>query len=243
MSGRDSEREIQQAYYATGGGEKLDPPEGVRGEHDLALAMLLGFLSWAPAKSLLDVGAGTGRNLVKIGKAFPNLELTGIDPSPELRQVSVERWGLKPGQISDGDATRMPFADQSVDIVTSFGILHHIKDHAAAVAEMARVARVAVFISDVNCFGQGNKALRMLKHAMHSLGLWNASVSLRSGGKGYFISEGDGLYYSYSLIDDLPILNKRFEHVMVSNLMGQSTDHYRDSPRIVVCAHNETPSP
>ena len=243
MSGSASEREIQQAYYAKEGGEKLDPPEGVRGEHDLALALLLGFLSWVPVKSLLDVGAGTGRNLVKIGKAFPDLELSGIDPSPELREVSVSRWGLKPGQISDGDATRMPFADKSIDIVTSFGILHHIKDHASAVAEMARVARTAVFISDVNCFGQGGKPMRMLKHVMHALRLWNASVSLRSGGKGYFLSEGDGLYYSYSLIDDLPILNKRFEHVMLSNLIGRSTDHYRDSPRVVVIAHNETPSP
>jgi hypothetical protein len=41
------------------------------------------------------------------------------------------------------------------------------------------------------------------------------------------------------LIDDLPILNGRFANVMLSNPAGRSTDHYRDSPYLVVIAHNE----
>jgi SAM-dependent methyltransferase len=241
MSEVSSARDIQQAFYAQGGEDRLDPPAGVKGEHDLALSMLLGFLGWAPVKSLLDVGAGTGRTLAKIREAHPHIALSGIEPSPDLRGFGVKRWGLAPGQIADGDATKMAFADKSFDLVCSFGILHHIKDHAAAVREMARVARIAVFISDVNCYGQGGRLARMVKHGLRATRLWGASVLVRSRGKGHFWSEGDGLYYSYSLIDDLPILNERFAHVILSNPTGSSTDHYRDSPYLVAMAHNEKP--
>ena len=231
-------REIQQAFYASGGERTLDPEPGAKGQHDLPISLLLGFLGWAPVKSLLDVGAGTGRTLSMIKAAHPGLNLSGIEPVSALREASVSRWGLTPGQIAEGDATNMPFADNSFDLVCSFGILHHIKDHGRAVAEMTRVARTAVFISDVNCYGQGGKLMRMIKHGLRTLGLWQASVLVRSRGKGHFWSD-DGLYYSYSLIDDLPILNGRFTNVMLSNPTGQSTDHYRDSPYLVVIAHNE----
>ena len=241
MTDLPSDTAIQRAYYAAGA-HTLDPAEGLRGSHDFPLSILQGYLGWArDVHSLLDVGAGTGRTLSMIPAAQPTIELRGIEPTAELRQTSVARWGLAPGQIAEGDATRLPFADKSFDVVTSFGILHHIKDHGRAVSELARVARKAVFISDVNCYGQGSKPLRRIKHVLRRLGLWGLANYIRSGGKGYFVSQGDGLYYSYSLIDDLPILNGRFEHVIVSNTLGQSTDHYRDSPFLVALAHNAEP--
>jgi SAM-dependent methyltransferase len=241
MQDQPSASDIQLAFYARGGADKLDPAAGAKAEHDLALSLLMGFLSWAPVNSLLDVGAGTGRTLARIHERYPHIALKGIEPSPDLRNHSVTRWGLQAGQVSDGDATNMPFADKSFDLVCSFGILHHIKDHARAVAEMARVAKTAVFISDVNCYGQGSKPLRTVKQILRTLGLWSTANLIRSRGKGYFVSEGDGLYYSYSLIDDLPILYERFPHVILSNPTDRSTNHYRDSPFLVAIAHNEKP--
>lgn len=233
-----NEVQLQRAYY-TGGSPLLDPAEGIVGSHDLAQSLLIGFLGGIEVASLLDVGAGTGRMLAKIKEIYPGIEVKGVEPSPDLRAVSVERWGLKPGQIVEGDATKLPFADASVDVVSAFGILHHIKDHARAVAELARVARKAVVISDVNCYGQGGKPVRLVKHALRALRLWDAATWLRSGGKGYFWSEGDGVYYSYSLIDDLPILNRRFRNVILANASGKSTDHFRDSPYLVAIASDE----
>ncbi len=238
MNSVTDEVQLQRAYY-TGGSPLLDPAEGVVGSHDLAQALLLGFLGSFKVDSLLDVGAGTGRLLSKIHEAHPGIALSGVEPVPDLRAVSVERWGLPPGQIVDGDAQKLPFADRSFDVVTAFGILHHIKDPARAVSEMARVARKAVVISDVNCYGQRSKPVRIFKQTLRALGLWKASVWLRSGGKGYFWSEGDGVYYSYSLIDDLPILNARFRNVILANASGHSTDHFRDSPNVVAIASDE----
>lgn len=226
---------MQRAYYASDA-QALDPAEGVPGSHDLPIALLLGYLGRYDIGSLLDVGAGTGRTLSKIHAAHPKISLKGVEPSPVLRQVSVDQWGLAPDQVMEGDALALPFADRSFDLVTAFGILHHIKDHARAVGEMARVARKGVFISDANCYGQGGAAIRLVKRTLRGLGLWPLVNYLRTGGKGYFVSEGDGVYYSYSLIDDLPILNRRFEHVMLINPTGQSTDHFRQSPFIVAIA-------
>jgi len=227
--------DIQRAYYASDA-QALDPAEGVPGSHDLPISLLLGYLGGQEIGSLLDVGAGTGRTLSKIRAAHPNISLRGVEPSPVLRQFSVDRWGLAPDMVMDGDALALPFPDRSFDLVSAFGILHHIKDHARAVSEMARVARKGVFISDANCYGQGGTALRLVKRVLRGLGLWPATTYLRTGGKGYFVSEGDGLYYSYSLIDDLPILNRRFEDVMLINPTGQSIDHFRQSPFLVVIA-------
>lgn len=213
----------------------------MQGSHDLAQSLLLGFLGGMQVSSLLDVGAGTGRMLAKIKQAYPHIEVSGVEPSPDLRAVSVERWGLAPGQIAEGDATKLPFADRSIDVVSAFGILHHIKDHARAVAELARVARKAVIISDVNCYGQGSWPLRRVKQILRALRLWDAGTWLRSGGKGYFWSEGDGVYYSYSLIDDLHLLNARFKNVILANASGKSTDHFRNSPYLIAIASNEHP--
>lgn len=238
MSSQPTETQLQRSYYE-GGSHLLDPAEGMSGSHDLGQSLLLGFLGGIEVSSLLDVGAGTGRMLARIKATHPGIAVTGIEPSAALRAIGVERWGLAPGEVVEGDATNLPFADRSIDVVSAFGILHHIRDHARAVSELTRVARKAVVISDVNCYGQGSWPVRRVKRALRALRLWDAATWLRSGGKGYFWSEGDGIYYSYSLIDDLHLLNARFRNVILANASGKSTDHYRDSPYLVAIASDE----
>jgi SAM-dependent methyltransferase len=96
----------------------------------------------------------------------------------------------------------LPFPDQSFDAVCEFGILHHVPDPSLVVDEMMRVARNVVVIADANRFGQGPMALRIVKLLLHKLGLWNAYDYLRTGGKHYQVSEGDGVFYSYSVYDN-----------------------------------------
>jgi SAM-dependent methyltransferase len=44
-------------------------------------------------------------------------------------------------RVAQGDATAIPFAPESFDVVCSFKVLPHVQDLAAALAEMARLLR------------------------------------------------------------------------------------------------------
>ena len=66
---------------------------------------------------------------------------------------------------------------------------------------MLRVAKKVVILTDSNRFGQGPILLRLIKLALWKTRLWGAFNYLRTAGKGYQITEGDGLSYSYSIYD------------------------------------------
>jgi hypothetical protein len=85
----------------------------------------------------------------------------------------------------------------------------------AVVAEMLRVARKAVFVCDSNRFGQGSMAARLFKLFLYKAGLWRTFNYIRTGGKGYMITEGDGLAYSYSVYDSLKLIQLWADRVIL----------------------------
>src|SRR6185436_19248753 len=101
--------------------------------------------------------------------------------------------------LLEGDATQLAFADGSFDCVCAFGILHHIRRPRVALREMLRVARKAIFVSDLNNFGCGSVLQRAISQTINALGLWRVFQFLITRGKGYKFSEGDGVHYSYSI--------------------------------------------
>ncbi|QQS11749.1 MAG: class I SAM-dependent methyltransferase [Rhodospirillales bacterium] len=230
-----TEARIQHDFYAARARAHVIEPWGAA-EHDFALSMLLGYLDLTRPESALDVGAGCGRALKLMRERRPGLRVQGVEPSAAFREIGHARLGLSSGELLDGDATRLPFDDDSFDVVTEFGVLHHIRNPSQAVAEMCRVARRAVFISDCNNYGQGGRAARLAKRALRAAGLWKAVDRMRTGGKGYTITEGDGLAYSYSVFDDLPIVRRAFDRVVVMNTSGQSIAHAREAAAVVVIA-------
>ncbi|HJQ57605.1 MAG TPA: class I SAM-dependent methyltransferase [Vineibacter sp.] len=207
-------------------------------EHDWPLAILLGYMSITKPASVLEIGAGSGRALHKMRERFADLEVRGIEPSAEFRAIGHRQFGFTEAELHDGDATRLPFADASFDLVTEFGVLHHIRHPERAVAEMLRISRGAVYLSDCNNYGQGGRLTRLAKQALRSIGLWRAADWVKTGGKGYSISDGDGLAYSYSVFDNLAAIKRRFSRVMVMNTQGQAVNHYRQAPTVVVLADN-----
>lgn len=207
-------------------------------EHDWPLAVLLGYMSIAKPASVLDVGAGSGRALHLMRERLPELTVCGVEPSADFRAIGHREFKFSPDELRDGDATQLPFPDGSFDVVTEFGALHHMRHPAKAVAEMVRVARQAVFISDCNNFGQGSAPARIVKQTLRTLGLWRVADWIKTKGKGYSITEGDGLAYSYSIFDDLPLVRRRFSRVMVMNTQGQAINHYREAPTVIVLADN-----
>jgi SAM-dependent methyltransferase len=151
--------------------------------------------------SVLDVGSGTGRGLRHLMRVHPGLELKGIEPVAALSQGAIGQHGVPADMVIEARGEALPFPDRSFDAVCELGMLHHVPNPSAVVGEMLRVARRAIFISDCNRFGQGPMAERLAKLALYKFGLWNAVNRMKTRGRGYTITEGDGLAYSYSIYD------------------------------------------
>ena len=92
-------------------------------------------------RRLLEVGCGMGTDLLQFarGGAF----CTGIDITPRSVEVSSLHFGLYDMRADFvlGDGERLPFADESFDVIYSNGVLHHTADTAQAVRELHRVLR------------------------------------------------------------------------------------------------------
>jgi SAM-dependent methyltransferase len=205
-------------------------------EHGLALAAFAGIARLLGAGSVLDVGAGTGRALARLGSELPGCRLLGVEPVAELRAVGHAQ-GIPADRLVEGDACALPFADDSFDFVIETGMLHHLPDPAKAVREMMRVARLGVMLSDSNKFGQGSWPLRLAKAAIGRLGVWNTAIWLSTGGRMAKWSEGDGQFWSYSVFDNQRQLQAKFPRLHWLNTAALSgTDLKRGTASIAVVA-------
>ena len=179
------------------------------------LKLICALVRLTAARTVLDVGAGTGRAIRHLLDAIPGLEIRGIEPVPSLIEQAVHRNGIPEGIIISGVGEALPFEDASFDVVCSFGILHHIPSPNAVVREMLRVARSAVIISDSNRFGQGSRPIRLLKLALYKMRLWGVVNFLKTGGRGYLVSPGDGVAYSYSVYDSFSHIAKWADRIIL----------------------------
>jgi SAM-dependent methyltransferase len=90
------------------------------------------------ARSVLDVGCGSGANLELLGERFRGAALHGVDVEREPLRSCVADRRLS---VSQADATRLPFASASFDLVTALDALEHFADDAGALRELHRVCR------------------------------------------------------------------------------------------------------
>jgi SAM-dependent methyltransferase len=230
----------QRAYYQATAASYHERHVGEQDEHGLALELLVMLARHhGVAGSFLDVGAGTGRAMKALATAFPQARVQGIEPVAELRQQAEIQNGINALDLREGDALQLPFADDSFDWVVETGVLHHIRHWPKAVAEMARVSRYGVLISDTNNIGQGSPRTRKLKKLIKMLGLWNAFVWLQTKGKMSKWSEGDGVYYSFCAFDALPLLRGKFGQVQVMNTQGSGeADLLGTVSHVAIVAHS-----
>ena len=197
----DHATEIQRQYYGDTAAryEQMHAHEGAGDEFSMRL--LHAIVRMVNAQSVLDVGTATGLNLRALKDALPHLSVCGIEPVRRLIEQAAQRALVVPGPIVQAKGEALPFRDASFDVVCEFAVLHHVPDPGAVVKEMLRVARKAVFISDSNRFGQGSWSKRIIKLLLFKSRLWAVFNYLRTSGKGFLISEGDGVSYSYSVYD------------------------------------------
>ena len=90
---------------------------------------------------VLEIGTGQGTDLMRFAKAGAichgvditqnHLELTAANAT--LRGIEVD--------LHEADATCLPFADNSMDCVYSFGVLHHIPEINKVIGEIYRILK------------------------------------------------------------------------------------------------------
>lgn len=205
-------------------------------EHGQALARFVAVAQRMEATSVLDVGAGTGRAIELLGAALPGVKLVGVEPSAALRSVGHAK-GISPDVLIHGSGEALPFADGAFDFVIETGMLHHVPEPDKVVAEMLRVARRGVMISDSNKFAQGSRPKRLFKAAIDRLGLWTPFIWLQTHGRMAKWSEGDGLFYSYSVFDNLEQVRARFPQVeLTATVLMTGANLRRDAGHLCLIA-------
>jgi ubiquinone/menaquinone biosynthesis C-methylase UbiE len=233
-----SSEKIKREYY-TRTAELFDEWHGADDEHNIALEYISALLPVYGISSILDVGCGTGRGVKHFLERHPTLTVRGIEPVAAMREQAVSK-GIPPDHLVEGRGEALPFADDSFDAVCEFGMLHHVEKPAAVVAEMTRVARKAVFLSDFNRFGHGRILARMTKLALYKSRLWGGARLIRTLGRNYHLSEHDGLGYSYSVFDSFDLLARWASSVvLIPTRSGNRMNWFHPlltSDEILVCA-------
>lgn len=118
-----------------------------------------GALAAGPA--VLEVGVGTGDNFPELARRVPRARLWGIDIAPRmLRRCrrNLRRRGRR-ATLYQAQAERLPFGDDSFDVVYHLGAINFFDDQRRAIEEMARVARPG---SKVVLADENERALRVL---------------------------------------------------------------------------------
>lgn len=92
-------------------------------------------------KEVLEIGFGMGTdhlNLARRGGIMRGIDMT-------TRNIEITRQRLKlyeyESDLITGDAENLPFPDNTIDFVYSFGVFHHIPNVLQAISEIHRVLR------------------------------------------------------------------------------------------------------
>lgn len=111
---------------------------------------LLERLQWVQLqpRRILDLGAGTGKALPALAARYPDAELVGMDLTLAMLRIAATRSACSPASSSTSpallvcaDAARLPFPDQSIDLVFSSLAIHWSPALDAVLAEVRRVLR------------------------------------------------------------------------------------------------------
>ena len=144
--------------------------------------------------TLLDIGCGAGIFLEMLWHY--GFDVTGLDTSPELLEMSRERLGNR-AAFQLGKPEHLPFDDGEFDYVALLTILEYAEEPEEILREAVRVASRGVIIGSMNSLSLYQIQRRLhrptleAKHRLHNLHFWSlyrmiknacpkASLSMRS---------------------------------------------------------------
>jgi ubiquinone/menaquinone biosynthesis C-methylase UbiE len=117
---------------------------------------------------ILDIGCGSGALLRALRRHGASGRLVGLDRSS--RALACARKYTPDGDIIyvRGHCTLLPFSDDSFDVVTAFGVLEHVREHAHLLDELQRVMKEggSAYLSSSNACS----VLQILNRAKSAVG-------------------------------------------------------------------------
>lgn len=92
--------------------------------------------------TILDLGSGTGYLAIEIARRSPGLQVYGIDLSKQMVKIARRHaQGVDNARFVFGNAAKLPFKDNSIDLVISTGASHHWKTPRMVFDECYRVLK------------------------------------------------------------------------------------------------------
>jgi ubiquinone/menaquinone biosynthesis C-methylase UbiE len=109
------------------------------------LAMIDAYLAAArvpDGASVLEVGSGSGAVSRALAQRLPTATILGVDPSETLVRMARELAVNEPRVSFDiADGARLPYDDESFDVVVFHRVLCHVLDPTAALKQAHRVTK------------------------------------------------------------------------------------------------------
>ena len=73
-----------------------------------------------------------------------------------------------------------------------------------------------------------------MKQLINGIGLWAMANLVKTKGKGYTISEGDGLAYSYSVFNNYNQIKKKCKRIHLLNTVDGAWNFYRTASHVAL---------
>jgi ubiquinone/menaquinone biosynthesis C-methylase UbiE len=109
--------------------------------------MMSSFLNIQQGQSILDVGCGTGDDVLSLAELVGKTgRVVGVDSSENMIEEAKKRSNLRGGkkisiELHVGNAHHLDFADNTFDCSRAERLLMHVDDPSKVIAEMARVTK------------------------------------------------------------------------------------------------------
>lgn len=181
-------------------------------------------------RTVLDVAGGDGTFASLAREAHPEAEFSVIDQAPAAVETARQR-GFN-GMVVSVDGRRLPFADDSFDLVTNLSVLQDVLRPWALLEELTRVSSHWVIVSCPNFASVGNRwdALRgqvprQMRFASHVRFITYNDVVRQFEALGVRVA---GIRTKHKLpllrsIRGLPLDKPRAAHGLVPNLAAKFT--------------------
>ena len=100
------------------------------------------------ATTVLDVGCGEGFTLLRLKNENIGQKLSGIDNNEQA--IAYANKNYPELEIKKGDVYKLPYKDNSFDLVLCMEVLEHLDKPLVALEELKRVSKKYVLLSVPN---------------------------------------------------------------------------------------------